>query len=114
MDGLALASIWISLGVGSAVYLGYLGNRLFKKAKSAYEVSKPLIAKATALADAVNTKATYERPNDNLLDDVNVHLIERAKLVKSRELAAERRQRRLIARLENIENQESELKNGRT
>jgi hypothetical protein len=45
---------------------------------------------------------------------VNVHLIERAKLVKSRELAAERRQRRLIARLETIENQESELKNGRT
>jgi len=114
MDGLALAIIWSSLGVGSAVYLGYLGYRLFKKAKSAYEVSKPLIAKATALADAVNTKATYERPNDNLLDDVNVHLIERAKLVKSRELAAERRQRRLIARLENIENQESELKNGRT
>lgn len=114
MDGLALAIIWISLGVGSAAYLGYLGFRLFKKAKSAYEVSKPLIAKATALADAVNTKATYERPNDNLLDDVNVHLIERAKLVKSRELAAERRQRRLIARLENIENQESELKNGRT
>jgi hypothetical protein len=108
MDGLALATIWISLGVGSAVYLGYLGYRLFKKAKSAYEVSKPLIAKATALADAVNTKATYERPNDNLLDDVNVHLIERAKLVKSRELAAERRQRRLIDKLKNTQESESE------
>jgi hypothetical protein len=108
MDGAALAIIWISLGVGSAAYLGYLGFRLFKKAKSAYEVSKPLIAKATALADAVNTKATYERPNDNLLDDVNVHLIERAKLVKSRELAAERRQRRLIDKLNNTQESESE------
>lgn len=114
MDGFALVIIWILLGVGSAAYLGYLGFRLFKKAQSAYEVSKPLIAKATALADAVSAKATYERPNDNLLDDVNVHLIERAKLVKSRELAAEQRQRRLIARLETTDTQESELKNGRT
>jgi hypothetical protein len=39
---------------------------------------------------------------------VNVHLIERAKLVKSRELAAERRQRRLIDKLKNTQESESE------
>jgi hypothetical protein len=43
-----------------------------------------------------------------------VHLVERAKLKKKRELAAEQRQRRLIARIRDFDTQESELKNGRT
>jgi hypothetical protein len=114
MNGIALAAIWVGLVLAGTTYLGYLGYRLFKKAQRAVEASAPLIAKVEALAQAVSAKPEYQRSDDNLLDDVNIHLMARAKLRKSRELAAEQRQRRLIARLENLDTQESELKNGRT
>jgi hypothetical protein len=114
MNSTLTAIVWVTLLVGSLVYLGYVFYSLFLKSKATYEASKPLISTVTRLVSAINEKPSYERPSDNLFDDVNVHLAERAKLKKKRELAAEQRQRRLIARIRDFDTQESELKNGRT
>jgi hypothetical protein len=114
MDSSMTAVVWAILILGSLVYLGYVFYSLFLKSKAAYEASKPMIASAAQLVSAINEKPNYERPSDNLFDDVNIHLVERAKLKKKRELATEQRQRRLIARIRDFDTQESELKNGRT
>ncbi len=114
MNSTLTAIVWVTLLVGSLVYLGYVFYSLFLKSKTTYEASKPLISTGTCLVSAITEKPSYERPSDNLFDDVNVHLAERAKLKKKRELAAEQRQRRLIARIRDFDTQESELKNGRT
>lgn len=99
--------MWGLLILAATAYLGFLGFRLFQKGKAAFETSKPTLAAVQILVTAIGEKQVYERPADNLLDDVNIHLIERAKLVKSRELAAERRQRRLIDKLNNPQESES-------
>lgn len=96
MNSTMTAVVWTSLILGSLVYLGYVFYSLFIKSKAAYEASKPTLASVALLVSAINEKPTYERPSDNLLDDVNVHLVERAKFKKRQELAAEQRQRRLI------------------
>jgi uncharacterized SAM-binding protein YcdF (DUF218 family) len=114
MGSTMTAIIWALLILGSLVYLGYVFYSLFIKSKAAYEASKPMIESAAQLVSAINEKPNYGRSSDNLFDDVNVHLVERAKLKKKRELAAEQRQRRLIARIRDFDTQESELKNGRT
>ena len=101
------ALVWPILILGSLVYLGYVFYSLFIKSKAAYEASKPIISSVSLLVSAVNEKPSYERPSDNLFDDVNVHLVERAKLKKKRELAAEQRQRRLIENLNNTQESES-------
>jgi len=101
------ALVWPILILGSLVYLGYVFYSLFIKSKAAYEASKPMISSVSLLVSAVNEKPSYERPSDNLFDDVNVHLVERAKLKKKRELAAEQRQRRLIENLNNTQESES-------
>lgn len=108
MDSTVTALVWAILILGSLIYLGYVLYSLAVKSKAAYEASKPIISSVPLLVAAVNEKPTYERPSDNLFDDVNVHLIERAKLKRKRELAAEQRQRRLIQRIRDFDNRESE------
>jgi transposase len=108
MDSTVTALVWAILILGSLIYLGYVFYSLAVKSKAAYEASKPIISSVTLLVSAVNEKPSYERPSDNLFDDVNVHLIERAKLKRRRELAAEQRQRRLIDNLKNTQESESE------
>jgi transposase len=108
MDSTVTALVWPILILGSLIYLGYVFYSLAVKSKAAYEASKPIISSVTLLVSAVNEKPSYERPSDNLFDDVNVHLIERAKLKRRRELAAEQRQRRLIDNLKNTQESESE------
>ena len=107
MNSTVTAIVWAILILGSLVYLGYVFYSLFIKSKAAYEASKPMISSVTQLVSAINEKPSYERPSDNLFDDVNVHLVERAKLKKKRELAAEQRQRRLIENLKNTQESES-------
>lgn len=107
-------TLWAVLILASLIFHGYLLYSLFVKSKAAFEASKPLISSVSKLASAANEKPHFERPADNLLDDVNVHLVARAKLKKKRQLAEEQRQRRLIARIKDFDTQESELKNGRT
>jgi hypothetical protein len=108
MDSTVTALVWPILILGSLIYLGYVFYSLAVKSKAAYEASKPMISSVTLLVSAVNEKPSYERPSDNLFDDVNFHLIERAKLKRKRELAAEQRQRRLIDNLKNTQESESE------
>ena len=64
-------------------------------------------AQGCPASKALAPTATFQKPNDNLLDDVNVHLIERAKLLKRRARAAEQRQRRLIDKLKHPQESES-------
>jgi cell division protein FtsB len=104
--------MWVLLVLASLVYLGYLVFRLAKKGLSVFRVAEPMIAKAKQLSEALATEVTFEKPESNLLDDVNLHQVERAKILKKRARAAEQRQRRLIENLKNT--QESELNNGRT
>jgi hypothetical protein len=106
--------MWVMLTIASLAYLGFLIYRLAIKGLGVLKVAQPAIDQLVIFSKALAPTATYQKPNDNLLDDVNVHLVERAKLKKKRELAAEQRQRRLIARIRDIDTQESELKNGRT
>ena len=108
MDSTVTALVWPILILGSLIYLGYVFYSLAVKSKAACEASKPIISSVTLLVSAVNEKPSYERSSDNLFDDVNFHLIERAKLKRKRELAAEQRQRRLIDNLKNTQESESE------
>ena len=108
MDSTMTAIVWAILILSSIVFLGYVFYSLAIKSKAAYEASKPIISSVTQLVSAVNEKPNYERPSGNLFDDVNVHLIKRAKLKSKRELAAEQRQRRLIQRIRDFDNRESE------
>jgi hypothetical protein len=101
--------MWVTLVIASLAYLGFLLFRLVKKGSGVLAAAQPVLAEVKKLTDALEAKAPYEKPNDNLLDDVNVHLIERAKLLKRRARAAEQRQRRLIDKLKHP--QESESKN---
>jgi hypothetical protein len=104
--------MWFLLILASLGYLGYLMFRLVKKGFSVFQVAEPTITAAKQLSEALAAEATYEKRESNLLDDINVHRIERAKLLKQRARAAEQRQRRLIENLKTT--QESELDNGRT
>jgi hypothetical protein len=104
--------LWFLLILASFGYLGYLMFRLVKKGFSVFQVAEPTITAAKQLSEALAAEATYEKHESNLLDDINVHRIERAKLLKQRARAAEQRQRRLIENLKTT--QESELDNGRT
>ena len=104
--------MWVVLVLASLAYLGFLLYRLAKKGVGVFKVAQPVLAEVKKLTEALATKARYEKPNDNLLDDVNMHQIERAKLLKRRARATEQRQRRLIENLKTP--RESELKNGRT
>ena len=104
--------MWIVLILAGLGYLGYLFFRLAKKGLSVFRAAEPMLAKAKLLSEALATEVTYEKPESNLLDDVNEHRVERAKLLKKRARDAEQRQRRLIENLKNT--QESELNNGRT
>jgi hypothetical protein len=106
--------LWIVLSLGSLAYFAYLGYRLFKKGLGVIRVGEPVLVEAKKLAAAIQNKPSFEKPDDNLFDDVDVHLIERSKLIKARKLKAEGRQRRLIEHLRDIDTQESEFTNGRT
>jgi hypothetical protein len=106
--------LWIVWSLVSLAYFAYLGYRLFKKGLGVIRVGEPVIVEAKKLAAAIQNKPSFEKPEDNLFDDVDVHLIERSKLMKARKLKAERRQRRLIEHLRDIDTQESEFTNGRT
>lgn len=103
MQPLTLTLLWLGLILGSLGYLGYLGFRLAKKGIALVRDAEPVLQKAKNLVEAVQVETSFERPEANLLDDVNVHLVERAKLLKSRKLKAEQRQRRLIDNLKNTE-----------
>jgi hypothetical protein len=104
--------MWTLLILASLGYLGYLMFRLAKKGSRVFEAAKPVIDQLVVLSKALAPQAPYEKPESNLLDDVNLHRIERAKILKKRAQAAEQRQRRLIDNLKTT--QESELNNGRT
>ena len=106
--------MWVGLTIAALTFLGVLIYRLAKKGLGVLKAAQPAIDQLVILSKALAPIASYPKPNDNLLDDVNVHLVERAKLKKKRELAAEQRQRRLIERIRDFDTQESELKNGRT
>jgi hypothetical protein len=99
--------MWVVLVLASLAYLGFLLYRLVKKGAGVFKVAQPVLAGVKKLTEALATKAPYEKPNDNLLDDVNVHQIERAKLLKRRARAAEQRQRRLIDKLKHPQESES-------
>jgi hypothetical protein len=99
--------MWVMLVIGSLGYLGFLLYLLAKKGSGVLAATQPALAEVKKLTDALASKTTYEKPNDNLLDDVNVHLIERAKLLKRRARAAEQRQRRLIENLKTPRESES-------
>ncbi len=114
MQPWGLILLWIVLSLGSLAYFAYLGYRLLKKGLGVIRVGEPVIVEAKKLAAAIQNKPSFEKPEDNLFDDVDVHLIERSKLMKARKLKAERRQRRLIEHLRDIDTQESEFTNGRT
>ncbi len=99
--------MWVALVVASLTYLGFLLYRLVKKGAGVLKVAQPAIDQLVLLSKALAPTATFQKPNDNLLDDVNVHLIERAKLLKRRARAAEQRQRRLIDKLKHPQESES-------
>lgn len=114
MNCLAQLLMWVALAIGSLAYLGFLLFRLAKKGMDVLEVAKPLLTQVGNLSEALSAKSSYEKPDDNLLDDLNTHRIERANLMKRRARKAEQRQRRLIENLKDFDSQESGLNNGRT
>lgn len=105
--------MWAGLVLVSLTYLGYLMFRLVKKGSKVFDAAKPVIDQLVILSKALQPRTPYEKPETNLLDDVNVHIVERAKMAKTRKLKAELRQRRLIEHLKDFNSQESELNNGR-
>ena len=99
--------IWLGLGVAAIALLALYAKSLFNKLGSAAHQVEALSKKAQALANALETKPTIERPTDSVLADpvaarARLNALRKAKIKKH-----EMRQRRLIASLKSFDPNES-------
>lgn len=99
--------IWLSLGAAALAMLALVAKSLFNKLGSAAHQVERMASQAQALANALETKPTLERPSDSVLADPAVARARLIALQKAKIKKHEKRQRRLIASLKRFDPNES-------
>jgi len=99
-------AIWIVLGVGAIITFALIGHELFIKGEATFHQLTRLESQVRPLQEALDSKTATERPTESLLDPAGTAVKRRA-IIKLREQKAADRQRRLIARLKDINIDES-------
>lgn len=106
--------VWLGLSLASIAYFVWLLWRLFTKGKGVLEQAKPMATAALKLAKTLDEPVEFRPNTDAITVGLEATLKARANLMRKRAKASEQRQRRLIARINDLKPEESEFNNGRT
>jgi len=99
-------AIWSVLALAALVAFALIGYDLFIKGEAAFHQYERLNAQVKPLQAAIDEHKAIERPTESLLEP-SIAINKRKALLKRREQKASDRQRRLIARLKDIQIDES-------
>lgn len=99
-------AIWSVLGLAAIITFALMGYGLFVKGEAAFHQLERLSEKVQPLESAINQRQEIERPAPSMLAP-STAITKRKALLKLREQKAHDRQRRLIARLKDIQIDES-------
>ena len=99
-------AIWSVLGIGAIIAFALIGYELFIKGEATFHQLTRLESQVRPLQAAIETKTELERPAESLLDPAAAAVKRRA-IIKYREQKAADRQRRLVARLKDLNIDES-------
>lgn len=99
-------AIWSGLALAALITFALIGYELFVKAEATFHQLERLNSQVQPLQTAIDERKAIERPTESLLEP-SVAINKRKALLKRREQQASDRQRRLIARLKDIQIDES-------
>jgi hypothetical protein len=99
-------AIWAVLAIGALIAFALIGYELFIRGEATFHQLVKLESQVRPLQIAMETKTTVERPAESLLDPGSAAVNRRA-IIKHREQKAADRQRRLVARLKDLNIDES-------